>query len=218
MIQLKEDDFMWKMYKRYYQGAYFTPTPPHPKTLCNFFWKAVGGMWLKLFWDMTVFLPVAVFGVFAVLGWWGAPSPEAKVIDVGGLVCCLIMVASLVVIACVTIGRLLAWCERTHNEWLIVVLIAVAACCGIALALGGLYKAEGRPVWLLFIYGALTEIGIVAVILGIAFTMYWFNNDTGTGNVIKQYLRAVKNRVCPLIKVPGEEDVKSDSEQPKDNV
>jgi hypothetical protein len=128
------------------------------------------------------------------------------------------MVASLVAVACATGGRLLAWCERTHNEWLIVVILGGVFFSIFAAAFGSLYKAEGRPMWLTLVYGGLTEIAIVGFFIGAAFTMYWLNNDTGTGKVTKQYLRAVKNRVCPLIKVPGEEDVKPDSEQPKNNV
>lgn len=209
MIQLKEDDFLWRMYKRFYAGQ---REIPHPRTVCNFFWKAMRGMCLKLIWDTNILCPVLLFGsilAFSILGSYYSESDS--VLNVLTFFTSLISGSAFVIVTC---GRFLWWAERNEKQWVPVVVMAVVVLVFLSFGLGSKY-ARDYEISLISgaILGGLTLLALLTLLVGFILVMYWLNNDTNTCKVLKSNLIAFKTKICPLIKVPGEEDVKFKSER-----
>lgn len=197
MIQLKETDLMWKAYKRYYKDQQCL----HPKSLCNLFWKSVGGMFKYAFWDTLVFLTAPVLG----LATWGSlelkncvPNGEWLAVPVAFLAFGA-TITSLMFVLC----RGMEWACRTNREWLIPTALVVLMVGFMSVVFGLIY---GSPftVWN-FVYGFLTLAGFAALFCLGMYLYDKYNDPTSqTGSIIKTYFFAVKDRVCPRVLIPGE--------------
>jgi len=217
MIQLRESDFLWKCYVRYYKSDLFQ-LPPHPRSVCNFFWKAVGGMFMYVFWDMYVIIAGPMFAIISVLLWLVAIVTTKHCYCVP-----LFMAALLMTIATITFGTLrwIAYWERKKVggvvNFSVLSFVVFGICSGMCSMPFSGSASNWQPIHLL--YGACVVVGIVGIVVGIVGgAVLILNAAFSKEQVLKSYLESFKSRVCPLVKAPWEE--KDDSAgicQPKEN-
>lgn len=61
-MKIQETDLLWKLYLRYYRGEDI----PEPKSLCPYFWKAVGGLLKVFFCDLALYVTLPLVTLAAV--------------------------------------------------------------------------------------------------------------------------------------------------------
>jgi hypothetical protein len=198
VIQLKETDLMWKVYCRYYKGY---SEPPHPNSLCNFFWKSVGGMLAYLSWDLPAFLVISVLYTLTYGAGSLAENLNGNSFQFLAILSFMFLgVASLVV----TVSRFADWCQRTNRQHL-GGLAFLAVIVGFFTFLFGLLWGGKEGGVMSFVYGFFTTLVVGGGLCGY-FYLYdrWKDPNSQTGAIIKEYYLAVKSRVCPRIMIPGE--------------
>lgn len=204
MIQLKETDFLWKMYKRWYQSEKFKYEGgcPHPRSLCNFFWKSMGGVWMTLFWDLPFLLTAPLFVGVA----WGMSEltdlnkKDANFLDI---IQAFVLFGFVVAAVVHVIGRLMDMAVRRNQEWMIPAVILGMVFCGLSCLMAIVF---GKPLtfWK-FLGGAGILAGTVFALLAIFYLWDRFRDpESQTGRVVGEYVGAVKRRICPRILIPGE--------------
>src|SRR5262245_18919127 len=65
-MKIQDDDILWKLYLRYHKGS--EGKIPEPKSLCPYFWQAMGGLFLRVFIDLPVYLIIPAMVVIATGG------------------------------------------------------------------------------------------------------------------------------------------------------
>lgn len=218
MIEIRESDFSWRMYRRFYNNV---ENPPHPRSLCRYFWRSVGGVVVSFLWDFPFLVTLAVLVPLVALSWSGASSfvdSQSVAGFFGFLFCGLAAVVVTGGAIMVTVERLHNYCVRTGREQVSRLLVAGVAILLVSVVVGDIWRVglggkDAPSHWWHALYGFLTLLAVgAAVIFAVGVYIALFTDSTRTGAQVAAYLRAVKDRACPLVKVPGDENVGSGRE------
>jgi len=220
MIQLRKDDFLWRCYDRYYQGentferaddANGVSQPPHPHSICNFFWKAVGGLIKSWCWDsnpliafpiLVLVCSVLIYGISAVI-LHGKTGMVGIMYVLSSMVFCLLSFLFVVI-------RWVGYWEKQGRKGRIVNSISVTAF--VVLLFSTWFstffitkEAPWEPIYLLYGFSAVSAICMSFLwLIGICYLL--FSKKSPTGQVITSYLGSFKDKVCPMVKAPWEEE------------
>lgn len=208
MIQLKETDFLWKCYKRYYDDML---KPPVPGSICNFWWKSVGGMVKWLFWDCPFFIIGPIAFALTALCIWGSIALDAWVSFFPGILFFALCVATGLFSLFLIIFR---YGEYWDNKGVLGKWMQGIGAIGIGTAVLSFIFSfmwrdalnKGGP-WLpiYVLWGFLTVLSILVLLAVIVASVYCFSNHSTSGKVVRAYLGSFKSWVCPLVKAPWEE-------------
>lgn len=202
MIELKKEDFLWKCYERYYKYA---PAPKPPRSICNFFWKAVGGMFAWVFWDSMILVTgTVILAMFLGLIWafkevdgFNNPVPYGMVLFLS--IFCL----GFINLGFFVVRYVEFW--RTKEKTGAIVLASTAIVAALAflsfvISLG--FKGAREWDWVYLLYGLITTVGICAGMGAIFGILVFFSAESSTGKVIRAYLGSFKDWACPLVSSP----------------
>ena len=184
-MQIRETDFLWKCYKRYYKSQNVIP---HPYSICNFIWKAVFGMLFWLIWDLP---GIIVYLLFAGAASFFLVSGDKTTLS-GAI---FIITGSILVFTTVLVGVVRYYCYWNSKENGKTMNLIGGIVGGIFLA--SLYFSIvfcGKSEWnfMYFFYGFLTTIAFV----GIGGAAFLFS---------KTFWVYFKTKVCLPVKAPWEE-------------
>jgi hypothetical protein len=201
-MKIREDDFLWKMYLRYYKDCEIV----EPKSICPYFWKAMCGLVMFLFADVAFYImfPLVValtigYGFFIVEGMKGVQSGWIIFPVIAGMM--VLLVSALIL--CVV--RWVGWMEsrtlKTRNSIFLATMIPMIMFAGYHI----IGTAKWNPDWSGLLQG-LTWMGITwgGIIGAIALYHLVFRPAAASrfGKQILMYLGAVKRGVCPMVEAP----------------
>lgn len=210
-MKIKETDFMWKCYKRYWQTTEDKKVQP-PGNLCYYFWTSVVGMLIKLGADTNYFLAsllsaalfLAIICIGALLSQLTSPGFSIILMPLG--------MFSFVYFWLIFFGRpffkLIDWLNKKFGEnvenWL---AYAVIGGFFIAIVVGLCFNWDKitweRTLEVFWSIGITMGIGIGAILL-YCLVLY----PLATTEFFKTfwaYLKAKKDKICPVVEIPDEE-------------
>lgn len=211
MIQIRENDFLWKWYKVYYKEI---SPPPHPKSVCNFFWKSVGGIFKYIWDDSPSFVVIPIF-ILVLAGLMFLDSFIDPSDDKGFfyIFCSLLFVLSLMVYT----AFISAFILYRGNNFLnnkgkfgkiiknIFGYVFIYMIFSFVFSLA--FKGKDEHWQLIYLWYGMLLTGVFCITFSIVLFIIWFfSKDTPTKQLITAYFMAVKNQVCPLVKAPWEEE------------
>jgi hypothetical protein len=211
-MKIKETDFLWSCYLRYYEGE-GEKTPP-PSNLCRYFWTAMMGLGAKVYCDSNMFLSMACFGIIfcLIVGFSVIVGPfldemneSVSVVVVMPIVLSMIFTFfSMMVIPIIKISEWMS--EKVSEEQFRKVMLVIMCCFGVGMLYALIFHhrpwdeawAELLKSWP---YGVGMFLGLPAL-FGIGYCIYHPLITTEVFRTFWAYLMAKKQKVCPLVEPP----------------
>lgn len=224
MIELKREDFLWKCYERYYQHE---SVKPQPGSVCNFFWKAVGGMLRWFFWDCMFLLSASIsVGLLSTSIWLMAEIEGFEnALPLGFPLLVIIIVLGFYNVFFFIFRYIEFWTAKGQIANIVLPASGIAA---LVLVVSGLLSGMWKTIlakhgdWelIFLLYGFLSVIVGSLFFLGLFALVYSFSGETSTGKVLRAYLGSFKDKVCPLVKSPWDQQPSTEPgvEEPKVHV
>jgi xanthine/uracil permease len=210
-MKIKETDFLWSCYLRYYKGEIEVPPPSN---LCKYFWTAMIGMAAKVYADSNMFLSMTAFAVMfvAILGMATIADLLVQVnktaayfiatpVVLGGMFAFFSLMLLPVVRFCL-------WLETKFNSKDLERKFALTLLSGFGLfVLYGLifHHRPWDEAWAEFLKDLPVLIGVVVgvpVLAGLGYCIYHPLKTTEVFKTFWAYLKAKKQKVCPLVEPP----------------
>jgi hypothetical protein len=197
VIQL-HNGFLWRRYCQYYGKDVL---PPHPKSLCNYFWKAMGGTVKWLFMDVTAFL---IFPVSLALTIYLLMNVKSISDDSWGRIGMALAALGLTLwTGLLGTFRFFSFiCNKFGDGYAILVGVLLGFVALIGLVSVGIAGKAADWTWWHLLWSALLIFGVIVVFMGGVFIKETYYD--GRPSILRDLFMAVKNKVCPLVTPPPE--------------
>lgn len=204
-MKIKESDFLWKMYLRYYRGC-VDIVEPHG--FCAYFWKAMGGAFLTLFVDVAIFITLPIVLALTV-GSFYLLSFTAQNYDNAFFIVPTSLLTTLCVLSCIFLPymRFYWWLEKrskTTHQWFVYVMILISFGCWTHVFLKDQIKWK-EPNWSDVLLTAGISVAVLILIGFFVFVYNFINNPISFRlffRQIKIMFLSVKRGVCPTVDAP----------------
>lgn len=205
-MKIQENDLLWRWYLRYYK---YEKEIPEPKSLCPYFWSAMGGLVTIIVVDLALYitLPVALAALVGYVYLIG--SIDYFRYTKNDLVAISIVIPGLILmIGCLilVVGKFVAWMERSVRRTKWVVSILLTTCIVLLVYSVFTAKPQPNPNWKEELIKGLIAIGVGwgIVMGGIALYYLVFRpaSLTRLGQQVIAFFKGVKRGVCPLVDPP----------------
>jgi len=208
-MEIKETDFMWQCYKRFYKGGEIIP----PGNLCRYFWTSVFGWFLKVFCDYNYFLVTLVWmGLISLfinfLHLTDANSSLNLIISLPSAILIFLFIIFLVARFFIL---LTSWIEKNINpttvgkiSWSILLVVGISL-----LSFLGHSIFTQPPDWdklLDFLIAIGVTLGILVSLAVLYACVFYPLSTTQFFKLFVQFLKAKKHKVCPLVTAPEEKN------------
>jgi len=206
MIQLNETDLLWKCYKRYYSQHL---QPPHPHSVCNYFWKSIGGLVLYVVCDLSFFI---LTPFLALICWYFAPdfsSPEQPNVVWGVSWLIFIIISALYTFLKSANFLVKHFGDRTVG---IVALLIIDLLLSLTIS-----PIKDYGIFYGLMWGAIYLNSAILAVVVIFLLILWLatiifvagvdnSNKSNTKKVVIAYCKSFKDKLCPLVKAPWEKE------------